>query len=241
MKIKMCAFIPKSLGHSLAMCDLPKGLANQSSFNSDVRNNLGSWIKEPYPSTVFCGTDDREFGNVHGTNRLYAINEKRIDLTKIGRFQAAYGSKSKIFSKYCDLSHRVFVQTSHEPLSIWQMDRSPKIHYQGGRFAYTDHRKQYGYLHTQGSVRGLADDTLDTVRDISTDHSVIEVETVQDIHTWNLFHQILILILKSICTDVQTIMRLKSLGAIMNFPATNFSSMMRQFINIVLPTRGLIQ
>lgn len=178
MKIKMCAFIPESLGSSLRMCDLPNGLANQKSFDSDVKATPGYWLKEPSPSTVFCGTDNRDFGNIHGTNRLFAYNKKTIDLAKIGQLQQSYGSKSKLFEKGCDPSNRVFVQLSNSPLSIWQMRRSPVIHYQGGgRYAFMERQSEYGYLHVQSPMTGSADYNLDTIQDINVDYSTIEVKT----------------------------------------------------------------
>jgi hypothetical protein len=177
MKIKMCGFIPTTLGTSLRMCDLPKDLVNQRSFDSDVRNISGFWLKEPYPSTVFCGADDRDFGNIKGSNRLYAFNERSIDLSKIGRFLSMYGTKSQLFIKLCDLSRRVFVQTSSEPLSVWEMDKSPKIPYHGGRFPSLVIEKKYGYLHTQTPKRSDAEQKPDSIRDITADYSTIEVET----------------------------------------------------------------
>ncbi|CAM4006089.1 hypothetical protein SAMN06265348_101121 [Pedobacter westerhofensis] len=52
MKIKICAFIPKSIGTPLSMCDLPRALSNQSSFDSQVRGIQGTWLKEPYPAQI---------------------------------------------------------------------------------------------------------------------------------------------------------------------------------------------
>lgn len=177
MKIKMCGFIPTTLGTSLSMCDLPKGLANQRSFDTDVRKISGFWLKEPYPSTVFCQSDDRDFGNIKGSNRLFAFNERSIDLSKTGRLQSMYGSKSLLFIKLCDLSHRAFVQTSNAPLSVWQMDESPKIPFRGGRFPFLERHKEYGYLHVQTPKRSNAEQKQDTIRDVTPDYSTIEVET----------------------------------------------------------------
>lgn len=177
MKINMCGFIPKSFGTSLRMCDLPTGLFNQQSFDSDVRKVPGSWLKEPYPSIVFCGTDNRDFDNVKGTNRLFAGNDRGIDLSKTGQLQSIYGSCPLLFKKFCGPSHRVFVQTSHTALSVWQMNRVPKIPYQGGRFPIMGSQKEYAYLHTQAIRTATADQNCDNIRDITKDYSTIEVKT----------------------------------------------------------------
>ena len=177
MKIRMCAFIPKSLGSSISMYDLPKGLVNQSSFDHEVKRIAGSWLKEPYPSIVFCGSDNREFGNMNGTSRLYAFNEKPINLAFIGRFRSIYGQKHQLFNKKCDASARVFVQLAYSKLSITEMDKFPKIPYQGGRFPVIEKQKQYGYVHTQSPMTGIADQDLDTITDLNSNFSKIKVKT----------------------------------------------------------------
>lgn len=177
MKIKMCAFIPSSLGSSLRMCDLPKGLSNQTAFDSQVRTIQGNWLKEPYPSTVFCGTDNREFGNIQGSSRLAAYNEKAIDLALTGRFSKVFGRRSPLFTKLCSDSSRAFVQTSHHSLSVWEMNTYPRIPYEGGRFPVFEKRPSYGYIHLQSKKRGEAEQNWDLITDINTDYSKIEVKT----------------------------------------------------------------
>lgn len=178
MKIKMCAFIPRTLGKPFKTITLPKNLVNQKAFDAQAARISGFWLSEPYPATVFCETDNREYGDINGTSRLYAYNDINLDLNKTGQFQSKYGRRANLFQKKCDPSGRAFVQFAYRSLNVREMDRIPKIPYQGGgKIALIDRRKKYGYLQPPQFLRGEAEQCPDIINDINENHSVIKVRS----------------------------------------------------------------
>ncbi|MGO4877697.1 DUF3238 domain-containing protein [Pedobacter sp. AJM] len=179
MKIKMCAFIPKTLGKPFKAIALPKNLINQKAFDKQAGRIVGFWLPEPYPATVFCETDNREFGDLNGTNRLCAYNNLNIDLSKTGQFQTKYGYMANLFQKKCDPSGRAFVQFAYRSLNVREMEKTPKIPYQGGggKFAWIDRRRKYGYLQPPQFLRAEPVQYQDLVKDINENQSVIKVKS----------------------------------------------------------------
>ena len=175
----MCAFIPKSLGKPFKTIALPKNLVNQKSFDLQAAKISGFWLPEPYPATVFCETDNREFGDFNGTNRLYAYNDIKLDLNMTGQFVRNYGRLANLFQKKCDPSGRAFVQFANRSLTAREMDMVPKIPYQGGgsKFILVDRRRKYGYLQPPKFLRGEAKQFQDIVNDVNPNHSILKVKS----------------------------------------------------------------
>ena len=189
MYIQFNAFIPRSIGTSLAHCQLPYTFENKEDLKYKLFMISGWWISEPFSDLIFCKTDDREFGehfvkrNTRDTSRLYAYNEQKIDLSKVGSFQSCY---SNVFIKACDPSHRVKIEVSEIDLSCFERVNRPQRYSNNQsqnliNFTYGCHRNPlYAYVHEYQPMKSNPYNSgtphQDFIIDITKDHSIIGVQ-----------------------------------------------------------------
>ena len=194
MHIQFNAFIHKQLGKPLrTLCsNYSFPLKNEEEFYNQLDNVLegnDAWLPEPFSSSTFCKTDDRDlkehnlFSGEAGTSRLFVYNKDNpFDLNKLGKFEQFYKGK-RIFEKRCSESHRVTVFFNCQPLSTIEQQNqvliAPEIFGCGPSDPFIPN-PMYGYVHVYPPKKSDPYESgtplIDEVEDIDENHSRITVK-----------------------------------------------------------------